>query len=114
MNRKRHVVVAVSLLLFATSICFANSRPGQRASFNQNWRFQLGEVTNGQDVSLNDSKWRQLDLPHDWSIEGEFSEKHPAGTGGGALPGGVGWYRKSFTLPAATKGTLVYLEFDGV
>jgi beta-galactosidase len=114
MNQKRNVVIALSLLLFATSICFANSRPGQRSSFNQNWRFQLGEVANGQDVRLNDSKWRQLDLPHDWSIEGEFSEKHPAGTGGGALPGGVGWYRKSFTLPAATKGTLVFVEFDGV
>ncbi|HEY5885245.1 MAG TPA: glycoside hydrolase family 2 TIM barrel-domain containing protein, partial [Pyrinomonadaceae bacterium] len=114
MNPKRNVVIALSLLLFATTICFANSRPGQRSSFNQNWRFQLGEVANGQDVRLNDSKWRQLDLPHDWSIEGEFSEKHPAGTGGGALPGGVGWYRKSFTLPAATKGTLVFVEFDGV
>ena len=114
MNRKPNVVIALFLILFATSLCFANSRPGQRSSFNQNWRFELGEVANGQDVSLNDSKWRQLDLPHDWSIEGEFSEKHPAGTGGGALPGGIGWYRKSFTMPAAAKGTLVFVEFDGV
>ncbi len=114
MNRTRNVVITFCLLLIATSLCFANSRPGKKVSFNQNWRFHLGEVGNGQDASLNDSQWRQLNLPHDWSIEGEFSEKHPAGTGGGALPGGVGWYRKSFTVPAAAKGKSVFVEFDGV
>jgi beta-galactosidase len=98
----------------AASVCFANSRPGERVSFNQNWRFHLGDVANGQDATLNDSQWRRLNLPHDWSIEGEFSENHPAGTGGGALPGGVGWYRKTFTVPLAAKGKLVFIEFDGV
>src|SRR5215216_5513257 len=114
MNRKLNVVVAFCLLLCATSVCFANSRPGKRVSFNQDWRFQLGDVTNGQDAGLNDSQWRQLDLPHDWSIEGEFSETAPAGTGGGALPGGTGWYRKSFTVPATAKGKLIFIECDGV
>jgi beta-galactosidase len=83
-------------------------------SFNENWRFHLGDVPNGQDIALNDSSWRQLDLPHDWSIEGEFSEKHPAGTGGGALPGGLAWYRKTFTIPQSRNGRLVFIEFDGV
>ena len=92
----------------------ANSRPGKRVSFNEDWRFHLGDVARGEDVSLNDSQWRRLNLPHDWSIEGEFSEKHPAGTGGGALPGGLGWYRKTFTLPATAKGKLLFIEFDGV
>ncbi len=114
MNRKRNVVTALCLLLFATSLCFANSRPGKRVSFNQNWRFQLGDISNGQDVGLNDSHWRKLNVPHDWSVEGEFSEKHPAGTGGGALPGGLGWYRKSFTIPATAQGKQVFIEFDGV
>ena len=115
MNRKQNVVVAAAcLLLFASSLCFANSRPGKRVVFNQDWRFQLGDVTNGQDIDLDDSRWRQLDLPHDWSIEGEFSEKAPAGTGGGALPGGIGWYRKSFTVPLTAKGKSIFIEFDGV
>ncbi len=113
MNRKLNVI-ALCLLLCATSVCFANPRPGKRVSFNQDWRFQLGDVTNGQDTGLDDSQWRRLDLPHDWSIEGEFSEKAPAGTGGGALPGGVGWYRKSFTIPATAKGKQIFIEFDGV
>ena len=114
MNRKSNVVITFCLLLIATSPCFANSRPGKKVSFNLDWRFHLGEVGNGQEASLNDSQWRQLNLPHDWSIEGEFSEKHPAGTGGGALPGGLGWYRKTFTVPATAKGKSVFVEFDGV
>ncbi len=90
------------LCLFVVT-CLANPRPGKRVSFNQHWQFRLGT-----------GQWRQLDLPHDWSIEGEFSEKHPAGTGGGALPGGVGWYRKTFSVPLAAKGKQTYIEFDGV
>jgi len=102
------------LLLVVSSISFANSRPGKRVLFTQDWRFHLGEVANGQDTGLDDAQWRQLDLPHDWSIEGEFSENAPSGTGGGALPGGMGWYRKTFTVPMTSKGKLVFVEFDGV
>ncbi len=111
MNR---IITTFCVLLFAGSLCFANSRPGKRVSFNQNWRFNLGDVANGQDTGLNDSQWRQLDLPHDWSIEGQFDENAPSGTGGGALPGGIGWYRKTFTVPLSAKGKLTFVEFDGV
>jgi beta-galactosidase len=98
----------------AASVCFANPRPDKRVSFNQNWRFRLGDAANAQDVGFNDSQWRQLDLPHDWSIEGEFSEQNPAGFQGGALPGGLGWYRKTFSIPASANGKLIFIEFDGV
>lgn len=115
MNLKRNIVfVSLCLLLFAAPICRANSRPGKTVSFNQDWRFRLGDVAGVQDAGFDDSQWRQLDLPHDWSIEGEFSEQNPAGTGGGALPGGLGWYRKMFTVPATAKGKLIFIEFDGV
>jgi beta-galactosidase len=114
MNLRRNVICALGLLLLTAFVCVANSRPGKRVSFNQDWRFQLGDVPQGQDATLNDSAWRRLNLPHDWSIEGEFSEKHPTGTGGGALPGGVGWYRKTFALPLTAKGKLIFIEFDGV
>ena len=62
----------------------------------------------------DDSKWRSLSLPHDWSIEGEFSKEHPATTQGGALPTGIGWYRKTFVLPLAAKNKNIRIEFDGV
>ena len=105
---------AVVLCLFLVSICGANPRPGKTVSFNQNWRFHLGDIANAKDPQFNDSRWRQLDLPHDWSIEGQFSENAPAGTGGGALPGGIGWYRNAFTIPVTAKGKLIFIQFDGV
>ena len=114
MTRKLNIIPAVCFIFLAACFCLANSRPGARVSFNQAWRFRLGDVTNGPDTSLNDSQWRRLDLPHDWSIEGEFSEKAPSGTGGGALPGGIGWYRKTFTMPMTAKGKSIFIEFDGV
>lgn len=53
-------------------------------------------------------------MPHDWSIEGPFDEKNPAGGAGGFLPTGIGWYRKHFTLPVRYAGKRVFIEFDGV
>jgi len=84
------------------------------ANFDKGWHFQLGDVKDGEKVSLNDANWRQLNLPHDWSIEGAFSKDNPASPEGGALPGGIGWYRKTFIVPAASKSKLVYIDFDGV
>jgi beta-galactosidase len=86
----------------------------QTVSFDHAWRFHLGDVAGAQEPAFADSSWRTLDLPHDWSIEGEFSEQNPAGAAGGALPGGVGWYRKAFAIPAADTGEVVFVEFDGV
>ncbi len=83
-------------------------------NFCKSWKFHLGEVSNGQEPGLDDSQWRLLDLPHDWSIEGEFSNDHPATPSGGALPGGIGWYRKTFTAPDSKKERLAFIDFDGV
>jgi beta-galactosidase len=104
----------LSILLFSAFQIFANSRPQGTVSFNEGWRFHLGEVAGGQAQELDDSKWRALNLPHDWSIEGKFDEKNPATPGGGGLPGGLGWYRKTFTLPASASGKAVFIDFDGV
>jgi beta-galactosidase len=83
-------------------------------NFDRGWRFHLGDVAGAQQPGFADAAWRKLDLPHDWSIEGAFSEQNPAGVAGGALPGGIGWYRKAFTLPAGDTGKVVFIEFDGV
>src|ERR1041385_2151298 len=111
MNRLLTIAFA---LLVVSSVSLANSRPGKRVSFNQDWRFHLGDVANARDAAFDDSQWRQLNLPHDWSIEGEFSQQNPAGTGGGACAGCLGGYGKTFTIPATAKGKLVFIEFDGV
>jgi beta-galactosidase len=107
-------LLIITLIVFWNWPVFANPRPQNTINFGNDWRFHLGEVANGQAPELDDSKWRALNLPHDWSIEGEFSEKNPAGFNGGALPGGIGWYRKTFVVPESDKGKLVFIDFDGV
>ena len=86
-----------------------------RQCFDKDWRFILGDSVQMSKVEYNDSWWRKLDVPHDWAIEGDFYAGNPSGAGGGALPGGIGWYRKHFQIsdlsPLTSK---FYIEFDGV
>ena len=83
----------------------------ERVCFDSDWLFCLVDSAQMASVNYNDAKWRKLDLPHDWAIEGDFMPSNPSGAGGGALPGGVGWYRKHFTVEKADK---YFIEFDGV
>ena len=111
-------VSAALVLLFTSGL--AAAQPGKTELFSKNslfcndWRFFLGDVKNGESPLFDDSQWRMLDLPHDWSIEGKFSPDNPAGVGGGALPGGIGWYRKTFTVPESDSSKLTIIRFDGV
>ncbi|MGH2642441.1 MAG: beta-galactosidase GalB [Chitinophagaceae bacterium] len=89
-------------------------QPERRADFDANWHFHLGDVPEAKEPSFDDASWRLLNLPHDWSIEGAFNKDNPAGVGGGALPGGIGWYRKEFTVPESDKGKLLFIDFEGV
>ncbi len=87
-------------------------------NFNKGWRFYYADTTDLKDdyknAGFNDASWRALNLPHDWSIEGEFKKDNPASPEGGALPGGIGWYRKSFLIPETDKNKNITIEFDGV
>lgn len=82
--------------------------------FNKGWKFMLGNDSLASNPLFDDSKWRSLSLPHDWSIESDFINDAPATNQGGSLPGGIGWYRKTFVLPAFAKEQNVRIEFDGV
>jgi beta-galactosidase len=72
------------------------------------------DVSGAQATTFDDTSWRSLDLPHDWSIELAFNSSSPAGSSGGFLDGGVGWYRKSFTADEAASKQKVLIDFDGV
>ncbi|MDE6267980.1 MAG: DUF4982 domain-containing protein [Muribaculaceae bacterium] len=98
---------ALTLILSAASLLSAWALDPRDINFNADWQFALGDTVNAS------TSWRTLSLPHDWAIEGDFSADNPSGTGGGALPGGTGWYRKTFTMPKADKGKQVYIDFDG-
>ncbi|GAB4030549.1 beta-galactosidase GalB [Spirosoma jeollabukense] len=102
------------LLILITSPVFARNEPRTVLDFTKNWRFYLGDDAKAKDIVFNDSDWRMLTLPHDWSIEGQFSERHLSTTQEGALPTGIGWYRKVFRVPVSAKNKAVCVEFDGV
>ncbi len=87
----------------------------ERQCFDQSWRFLLGDSTQMANLDYNDSWWRLLDVPHDWAIEGDFYVGNPSGAGGGALPGGIGWYRKEFRIEnLELREKRFFIEFDGV
>lgn len=83
-------------------------------SIDKGWKFQLGEVNNGQLSTFDDSNWRIMDVPHDWSIEGDYDQNHTTKRGGGYLPAGIGWYRKAIVVPKSDAGKRIFIEFGGV
>ena len=86
-----------------------------RLDFDRGWRFHLGEILDGiSRAELDDSGWRPVDLPHDWSIELERSPASPSGSAGGYFPAGVGWYQKRFPVTEELRGSTVLVEFEGV
>jgi beta-galactosidase len=106
---------AMSILAFLTLIsCSTNENVRSRIDFNEGWKFQLGDNNQANQPDFNDSGWRNLNLPHDWSIEGEFSQDNPTKVNGGALPAGIGWYRKSFKIDQSWKQKQIFIDFDGV
>ena len=102
----------VLISLSSGTNCFGQSK--NRQLFTDNWKFILDSNKTYESPDLDDSHWRTLNLPHDWSIELPFDSTSPTGTGGGALRGGTGWYRKTFTLPASEKNKMIFIDFDGI
>ena len=109
---KLKLIYGLTLLILAVSSVNAKPQFGKTQLFNDNWKFTLSDVKDGANPSLDDSKWRALDLPHDWSIEGVYSPDKASCTG--YLPGGIGWYRKTFNIPESEKGNKIFIYFEGV
>jgi beta-galactosidase len=112
LKRKTYLITTVFILFvfFAT----AQEKARTKIDFDKDWKFKLDSTQQYHEQNINDANWRTLNLPHDWSIEGTFSKDNPATPGGGALPGGIGWYRKTFTIPSTEKNKIVLIDFDGV
>ncbi len=113
MGKTARKLFIILLTVVAATLTAAAATDSRAISFDKGWRFSLTDSPELARPGFDDSFWRQLNLPHDWAIEGRFSKDNPSGTGGGALPGGVGWYRKTFTMPSGWKGRQVYIDFDG-
>lgn len=106
----KKILIFLAAAMFSIA-CTSNTGGRHTEDFNFDWKFVLGDNAEYSEPGFDDSGWRDLHLPHDWSIEGNFSPEHPSTPSGGALPGGIGWYRKHFKTPSADR---VYVEFDGV
>lgn len=81
-------------------------------NFEPDWRFSRGDFASAAMPAFDDARWPRVDLPHDWSADGPFSAEF--GSGNGYAPGGIAWYRKHFTLPAALDNKIGAIEFDGI
>jgi beta-galactosidase len=102
----------------------AGAVAGRTSDFDAGWKFALvnktgitdptGAYANAAEPAYDDSSWRALDLPHDWSIELDPTDAAGTSSGTGFLQGGLGWYRKDFTLPRSLAGKRISVEFDGV
>src|SRR6476646_8551222 len=111
---KRVLLLFLTIVTLSSTCAWARGDTGdtRHTNFNAGWRFLKGDAPGAEQPSFDDSKWRALDLPHDWAIEGPFDPK--LNPHEGALPDfGTGWYRKRFALPASAKGKHVWIEFDG-
>lgn len=101
-----------SLLLLPSFLC-VKSYAFERHLWDEGWRFALHNDDNPHETTFDDHAWRVLDLPHDWAIEGDFYALNPSGANGGALPGGIGWYRKHLNLNDNDASSRYVLHFDG-
>jgi len=126
MNRKtRLFLVVIVIFLNIGLIAKAQENIQYKQLFDSNWKFCLGDVKGAVKSSFNDKTWRDIDLPHDWSIEnlpgqepgkiiGPFSKESIGTTATGYTVGGTGWYRKTFTLNPKDNSSKTFIYFDGV
>lgn len=103
-------IFALAILLLGAQSLSARDRQ----SFDKDWLFVLADSAGMQKSEYADGHWRRLNLPHDWAIEGDFAPSNPSGASGGALPGGIGWYRKHFSVNPKEKYDRFTITFDGV
>src|ERR1700678_2880749 len=122
MTRRELLGQALGAAAVISALDSANRLDGQtsdapariRDTFDFGWKFYKGDAPGAQQPGFADAAWRNLDLPHDWSVEGPFVQTEPSGGAGGYAPTGTGWDRKRFRLPASYQDRKVSIEFDGV
>lgn len=111
--KKNFFLIVCFLISFQ---CFAQ----RKILFDGGWRFHRGDIANAEQVNFKDDNWRNIDLPHDWSIEDLPGTESPFNTDAingvsvGFTTGGIGWYRKTFTLPVNQQNKRISILFDGV
>jgi beta-galactosidase len=113
---RRSTALLTILIVLLAGACSKKetSFNNRKISFNADWSFHLNDNSRDQDTIGATTQWRKLNVPHDWSIEGKFDEQSPAGYGGGALNGGLGWYKKTFNISDKDINKVITIAFDGI
>ncbi len=111
-NRKSYIIFYLFIALLLPKALKAQNAIGAPVLFNDAWLFHKGDITDGNAGGPANTNWEHVQLPHDWSIHQPFSEEWASATG--YLPGGIGWYKKTFTTQKSWAGQQVYIYFDGV
>lgn len=106
----------IALLCYVALLSCEDNQPKNdtKIPFDFDWKFALNEQPGAEQPGFNDSDWRLLDVPHDFSIEQPFDSTHASGPGGGYACSGIGWYRKTFPTEPDFSGKKVSVLFDGV
>lgn len=99
-------------MLLSLNFVYGQVSFGEPQKINDNWVFSTGDHPDAARPGFDDSKWRVLNLPHDWSVEGTYSPHLASCTG--YLPGGIGWYRKTLDIPSDLTNKQVYIYFEGI
>ena len=110
------IVGLIILSIFCFS-CANNKSEGslrKKEKFDFDWKFIKGDFSEASKIDFDDSKWQKIDIPHDWAISDTFSINNPTGNSGGFAAGGIGWYRKKFTINKNDKSSMLSVEFGGV
>lgn len=105
--------MAASIIFLCSNLSANAADVARKTLWDDAWRFSLGDTPAARQPTFDDSSWRMLSLPHDWSIEQPISKDAPAGNDGGYYPTGIGWYRKTFIVPKSFKGEKAFLYFEG-
>ncbi|MBN2807488.1 MAG: DUF4982 domain-containing protein [Prolixibacteraceae bacterium] len=116
-NHKSVAILFGTLVLWTFCVSCGSgsfSASERKQSFNDNWKFLLGDTIGAGSKDFDDNEWRSLELPHDWSIEGKTDMDNPTRGAGGYFPSGVGWYRKTFSIPEDWKNKKIAIYFEGV
>jgi len=113
-EKMQRIFFTLLLILFVNTVSAQSTEQRYRTLFNNEWKFNLGDVSEANTTTFDDSNWRDVDLPHDWSIEGAYDKDAPTGGSGGYLPTGIGWYRKHFFITPEELSKTIRVEFDGV
>jgi beta-galactosidase len=116
MRNEKLVFLLISIILLLSFVLSIKAQENIQRNqlFDYDWKFYLGDAPTASTKKFNDADWRNLNLPHDWSIEGKVDPKNPMGGAGGYFPAGIGWYRKTFNVPSEWKGKRVSIYFGGV